>query len=292
MDSNTAKLYIVPTPIGNLGDITARALDALGCCDAVYAEDTRVTGRLLAAFGIKKPIQRLDENMIRQRSMEVIERIREGETVCYCSDAGMPGLSDPGSYLIAVARHEGVPCEVLPGPSAAVLAYVCSGFPSASYYFGGFFPRKRQAQADILDSLRSLDAALVFYESPHRLVGALSSIRDAFPYRDVCVCRELTKLHEEVFRGTSADVLEHFEELEATEGIKGEIVLVIDSPAQQEADDLAEDNAEAARQMIEDLIDSGERAKTAALRASAAFGIPKNEAYDMALEAKRMRKDA
>lgn len=288
----TAKLYIVPTPIGNLGDITSRALDVLRRCDVVYAEDTRVTGKLLSALGIKKPVSRLDENIIRQRSADVIERVVSGETVCYCTDAGMPGVSDPGSYLVAAAYREGVPCEVLPGASAAVLAYVSSGFSSPNYYFGGFFPRKCQAQIELLDSLRSLDAALVFYESPHRLLGALTSIGNAFPHRGICVCRELTKMHEEVYRGTPEDVLGHFEEMEASEGVKGEIVLVVDAPAKQEADRLAKDNAEAARNMIENLIDSGERVKVAAAKASAAFGIPKNDAYDMALEAKRKREDA
>ena len=164
----SGKLVIVPTPIGNLGDMTLRSLEALREADVVCAEDTRVTGKLLAHFGIEKRLVRLDEAMIGSRAAGVVERVAAGEVVAYCSDAGMPGVSDPGLRLVAAAREAGVAVEVLPGASAAACAYVASGTVCPRFYFGGFFPRKAAEQRSVLEELRGLDAALVFYESPAR----------------------------------------------------------------------------------------------------------------------------
>lgn len=286
MDTNEGKIYIVPTPIGNLGDMTARALEALRMCDAVYAEDTRVTGKLLAAFDIRKPMRRLDENTIRQRSSDVLDRVLAGEKVCYCTDAGMPGVSDPGSILVAAAHELGATCEVLPGACAASLAYVASGFSCPNHYFGCFFPRKRSEQCSVLESLSHLDAALIFYESPHRLLDSLRSIEEVLPKRKVCVCRELTKLHEEVFVGSPDEALSHFRAMEDAGGIKGEIVIVIDSAGTEELRSRDDDAAKRAEQLVVRLISEGERVKTAAAKAAEAFGIPKNQAYQIALAAK------
>ena len=170
------KLIICPTPIGNLGDMPQRALDALTSADVVCAEDTRVTGKLLAAFGIGKRLERLDEALIGSRADGIVARVEAGEVIAYCSDAGMPGVSDPGLRLVAAAREAGVAVEVLPGASAAACAYVASGTVCPRFYFGGFFPRKAAEQRSVLEELRGLDAALVFYESPNRLVAALSAI--------------------------------------------------------------------------------------------------------------------
>lgn len=286
MDTNEGKIYIVPTPIGNLGDMTARALEALRMCDAVYAEDTRVTGKLLAAFDIRKPMHRLDENTIRQRSSDVLDRVLAGEKVCYCTDAGMPGVSDPGSILVAAAHERGATCEVLPGASAASLAYVASGFSCPNHYFGCFFPRKRSEQRSVLESLSHLDAALIFYESPHRLLDSLRSIEEVLPKRKVCVCRELTKLHEEVFVGSPDGALSYFRAMEDAGGIKGEIVIVIDSAGTEELRSRDDDATKQAERLVVRLISEGERVKTAAAKAAEAFGIPKNQAYQMALAAK------
>lgn len=225
----SGKLVIVPTPIGNLGDMTLRSLEALREADVVCAEDTRVTGKLLAHFGIEKRLVRLDEAMIGSRAAGVVERVAAGEVVAYCSDAGMPGVSDPGLRLVAAAREAGVAVEVLPGASAAACAYVASGTVCPRFYFGGFFPRKAAEQRSVLEELRGLDAALVFYESPNRLVAALSAIAEVLPWRAVAVCRELTKLHEEVARGTAAELRELFA-VRAKEpgGVRGEIALVIE----------------------------------------------------------------
>ena len=286
--NKTGKLVIVPTPIGNLGDMTLRSLDALRGADTVCAEDTRVTGKLLAHFDIRKPLERLDEAMIGSRAAGVMERVAAGEVLAYCSDAGMPGVSDPGLRLVAAARVAGAPVEVLPGASAAACAYVASGTVCPRFYFGGFFPRKTGEQRAVLEDLRGLDAALVFYESPNRLVAALAAIAEALPWREVAICRELTKLHEEVARGTAAELVERFAaRAEEPGGIRGEIALVIDAPGEDEtAADAAEAAASAEARAVE-LAAEGLRTKEVARRLAAEFGIARNDAYELAMAAAR-----
>lgn len=280
------KLIIVPTPIGNLADMTSRALEALRDADVVCAEDTRVTGKLLAAFGISKRLERLDEALIGTRAASVAQRVLDGEVIAYCSDAGMPGVSDPGLRLVAAARAAGACVEVLPGPTAAATAYVASGCSNTCYFFGGFFPRKAAEQRARLESLRALDAALVFYESPNRLCTALGTIAEMFPLREVTVCRELTKLHEEVVRGLAGEVRDAFE-ARASEpgGIRGEIVLVVDGPNEREAAAAGVGAIQAARERARELAAQGLRTKEAAKRLSAELGLARNEAYDIAMEA-------
>lgn len=274
------KLTIVPTPIGNVADMSPRALEILRAADTVCAEDTRVTGKLLTVLGIKdKRFERLDENVMSGRASHIIQRVQQGEHIAFCSDAGMPGVSDPGLRLVAAAHEAGVPVEVLPGPSAVVTAYVASGTTSPTFYFGGFFPRKDKARADLLENLRSLDAALIFYESPNRLVGALKIISAFYPARKVAVCRELTKLHEEVVRNSASQLVADFVERRS---IKGEIVIVIDPPANDEAALNVADVNKRARE----LSDAGERPKTIAKQLSAEFGVPRNVAYDTILALK------
>ena len=286
--SIAGKLIIVPTPIGNLGDMTLRSLEALRAADVVCAEDTRVTGKLLAHFDMRKPLERLDEAMIGAKAVGIVERVAAGEVVAYCSDAGMPGVSDPGLRLVAAAQEAGVPVEVLPGASAAAVAYVASGTVCPRFYFGGFFPRKAGEQRSVLEGLRGLDAALVFYESPNRLVGALTSIAEVLPWRSVAVCRELTKLHEEVARGAAADLAERFAaRAEEPGGIRGEIALVIDAPGEDEtAADAAEAAASAEARAVE-LAAEGLRTKEVARRLAAEFGIARNDAYELAMAAAR-----
>lgn len=282
------RLVIVPTPIGNLGDMTLRSLEALRGADVVCAEDTRVTGKLLAHFDIRKPLERLDEAMIGAKAAFVVDRIAAGEVVAYCSDAGMPGVSDPGLRLVAAAREAGVAVEVLPGASAAACAYVVSGTVCPRFYFGGFFPRKAAEQRSVLEGLRGLDAALVFYESPNRLVAALATIAEVLPWRAVAVCRELTKLHEEVARGTAAELAELFAgRAEEPGGIRGEIALVIDAPNAAEAAAGAEAAAASAEARAAELVAEGLRTKEVAKQLSAEFGIPRNDAYELAMAAAR-----
>lgn len=280
----SGKLVICPTPLGNLGDMPPRALDALRAADAVCAEDTRVTGRLLSALGVGgKRFERLDETVLASRAADVVERVMSGEVIAYCTDAGMPGVSDPGLRLVRAAREAGACVEVLPGPTALATAYVTSGCTDQAFYFGGFFPRKEAVRLETLGQLKLLDAALVFYESPNRLVGALESIAKALPLREVAVCRELTKLHEEVVRGPVAEVLADFA---ARDAIKGEIVLVIDGPSDAERAFDAGRAAASAAERACGLLAEGVRPKEVSKRLVKEFGIPKNEAYDLALRLK------
>ena len=282
------KLIICPTPIGNLGDMTERALEALRSADAVCAEDTRVTGKLLAAFRIEKRIERLDEALIGERASSLVERVAAGEVIAYCSDAGMPGVSDPGLRLVAAAREAGVAVEVLPGASAAACAYVASGTVCPRFYFGGFFPRKDAERRAVVESLRALDAALLFYESPNRLVAALSVIAEVLPWREVAVCRELTKLHEEVARGSAAELRERFAaRAEEPGGVRGEIALVIDAPGETEAAVGAEEAAASAAERAVELVAEGLRTKEVTKHLVAEFGISRNDAYNLAMEAAR-----
>lgn len=281
-EHSAGKLIICPTPLGNLGDLPPRACMALETCDVVCCEDTRVTGKLLAALGIQKRLERLDEASLAQKADSVLDRVEAGECVCYCSDAGMPGVSDPGQRLIERAYERGIAVEVLPGGTAVATAYVASGFTAPCFYFGGFFPRKAGERASVLESLRALDAVLVFYESPNRIVSALETVAEAFPLRNVAVCRELTKIHEEVVRGLSGEVAHEFASRSAQGPIKGEIVLVIDAPSTAEVDAQASASAHDAREEAAALLVAGELSKkeiVAHLRK--AYGLSRNDAYEI-----------
>ncbi len=277
------KLIICPTPLGNLGDMTSRALDALKGASAVCAEDTRVTGKLLSAFHIEKRLERLDEATIGKRAEEIVERIAAGEVIVYCSDAGMPGVSDPGLRLVRTAHEAGVPVEVLPGGTAVATAYVASGTINPRFYFGGFFPRKKTERLSLLESLRALDAALIFYESPNRIVSALEAVKDIFPRRDVAVCRELTKLHEEILRGSVFQVYETLKEREEQGALKGEIVLVIDSASASEEAEVAEGMLDSAEQRAALLVAEGKSNKDIVHELRTTYKLSRNAAYELVL---------
>lgn len=284
-----AKLTIVPTPIGNLGDITLRAIETLKDSDAIYAEDTRVTQKLINALGIKTNAHlfRLDENTMGAHALDVAKLVEDGKNVAYCSDAGMPGVSDPGMKLVACLREKDIPVEVLPGASASIVAYVSSSTENTHFYFGGFLPRKESQCRLLLESLAKLDAALVFYESPIRLSKALNTIASVFPYRKVTVCRELTKLHEEVVTANSKDIARIFRDRDEKGRIKGECAIVIDGPVEVEAaidNELAKASAQdAASKMIEE----GASSKEVVSVLMGKFNITKNDAYEIFLEKKK-----
>ena len=277
------KLVICPTPIGNLGDVTDRMRACLENAQVVCAEDTRVTGKLLAALGIKRPLERLDEAMLSSRVHSVVARVLAGEVIAYCSDAGMPGISDPGLRLVRAAREAGATVEVLPGPVAAATAYVASGCTNQRFFFAGFFPRKDAERRTELQSVAKLDAALIYYESPKRLVDALGVIAQEFPHRQMAVCRELTKLHEEVVRGATSYVHEVFAERAAAEGIKGEIVLVIDGPSEEESAAAAQQTAVDGAARAAQLRAEGASKKDIVKALISELGISRNEAYALAL---------
>ncbi|HTF05661.1 MAG TPA: 16S rRNA (cytidine(1402)-2'-O)-methyltransferase [Bacteroidia bacterium] len=218
-----SRLYVVPTPIGNLEDITLRALRILKEVDVILAEDTRNTGFLLKHFEISKPMWSHHAHNEHNAVESVAEKIISGTTVALVSDAGTPGISDPGFMLIRECIRKGIHVECLPGPTAFVPALVQSGLPCDQFLFAGFLPQKKGRQTR-LTALAALEKTIVLYESPFRLVKALAEIAEHFGAdRPVAVCRELTKLHEETFRGTTQEAHDHF----AAKTVKGEIVIVI-----------------------------------------------------------------
>lgn len=284
MSRETGKLIIIPTPLGNLGDVTKRTLLAFEACDTMCCEDTRVTGKLLAALGVEKRLERLDEATVSKRAGEIVRRVLDGEVIGFASDAGMPGVSDPGQRLVDEAHNQGARVEVLPGGTAVATAYVASGFPTQSFYFGAFFPRKDGERKRTLESLRRLDAALVFYESPQRIVSALACIADAFPQRRVAVCRELTKVHEEVYRDLAPSVRDEFAARASKGSIKGEIVIVIDAPTDEERHCDHAEQANDAASRAHELLAEGVLSKKDIVKALRdEFGISRNEAYDLVI---------
>lgn len=227
-------LSVVPTPIGNRQDITLRAIEALRAADLIAAEDTRHSGLLLHHLGIKKPFVSLHGHNEASRCSELAERIAAGTRIALVTDAGMPGISDPGARLIRTCRERGLPIEVLPGPSAVPTALVGSGFPCDRFFFGGFLPVKSGRRARELTAASSREETAIFFESPHRIEKTLAALQEICPARQVCIARELTKTHEEFLRGTPAELLAHFQNRPP----KGEITLLIAPPS--EADSPAE----------------------------------------------------
>jgi 16S rRNA (cytidine1402-2'-O)-methyltransferase len=219
-------LTVVPTPIGNLQDITLRALAALREADVIAAEDTRHSGVLLHHHGISRPMVSLHEHNEASRSAELVEAIAQGRAVALITDAGMPGISDPGFRLIRACRERGLPVTVLPGPSAVPTALVGSGFATDAFYFGGFLPVKSGRRRSELERAAAREETSVYFESPHRLVKSLAVLAEIAPDHPVCVARELTKKFEDYRRGTPAELLAHF----SSHPPKGEITLVLACP--------------------------------------------------------------
>src|SRR6266436_8187097 len=203
-------LFVVATPIGNLGDITERAREVLASCDAVVAEDTRHSGNLLKHLGIQKALHSLPAFDETARVEPLVRRLREGESLALVTDAGTPAVSDPGAVLVRRAVEEGVQVIPVPGASAAIAAVSVSGFPEGRFHFAGFLPRKASDRARMLAELRELRAQLVFYESPQRLARTLAELQSALGDRPALVARELTKMHEELARGTLSELQGHF----------------------------------------------------------------------------------
>jgi 16S rRNA (cytidine1402-2'-O)-methyltransferase len=216
-------LYIVATPIGNLGDVTLRALEILKSVDLVAAEDTRHSGMLLKHFGIKKPFISYHEHNEAMRTAELVVRLARGETIALITDAGTPGLSDPGGRLVRECIKRELPFTIIPGPSSLVTALIGSGFLNERFSFRGFLPIKSGQRARELGAAAESAETVVFFESPYRLTKTLAACIDVMPERQLCVARELTKKFEEFRRGTACELLAHYE----THSPKGEIVLVI-----------------------------------------------------------------
>jgi len=199
-------LFLVATPIGNLADISQRALEILNHVDLIACEDTRHTIKLLNHFGIKKPLQSYHEFNEEKKAQELTDKLGGGMTIAVVSDAGMPGISDPGYRVVRLCRSRGIPVLAIPGPNAAVTALAASGLPSDQFIFVGFLPSKKGARQEKLAEVASLTCTLVFYEAPHRIEGALEDMREMLGDREVCVAREITKVHEEYVFGKLSDV--------------------------------------------------------------------------------------
>jgi 16S rRNA (cytidine1402-2'-O)-methyltransferase len=216
-------LYLVATPIGNLEDITLRALRTLKECDVVAAEDTRRTGLLLKHFEISKPLLSYFQFNEAKRSEEILERLRHGEKVALVTDAGSPGISDPGERVVKAAVANGFRVEAVPGPSAMVAALTASGLPTNQFHFIGFLPHKSGQRRKMLEGLKTLTSTLVIYESPYRIEKLLAELQELYPNRQVVLARELTKKFEEYLRGAPAELLQHFKQ----RAVRGEFVVLI-----------------------------------------------------------------
>lgn len=229
MESNkeiAGRVILVPTPIGNLGDITLRALEVLRSADRIACEDTRHSGQLLAHHGISgKPLVSLHEHNEARRAPDLIAAARAGETIAVITDAGMPGISDPGYRLVQACIESGTLLEVLPGPSAVITALIGSGFPCHAFHFGGFLSVKSGKRRSVLTTALESGETSIFFESPHRIISTLEILADIDPDARACVARELTKKFETYHRGSAAEVLAHFQ----IHPPKGEIVLLVHS---------------------------------------------------------------
>ena len=265
-------LYIVATPIGNLGDVTARAARILAACDGIACEDSRVTAKLLRHLGLSKPLWRYDDHSNDADRQKLLERAKNGP-VALVSDAGMPLISDPGFRLVRDARKAGIAVTAAPGASATILALALSGLPSDRFLFAGFLPGKEKARQDVLEELRSVRATLIFFDGPSRLTASLAAVAALFPRREICVARELTKLHEDVRTGFAADLLAHYE----AHPPRGEIVLLIGPPDDSEGEPADVDG------LLREALADHKPSQAAALVAKAT-GMDRKALYARALE--------
>lgn len=267
-------LYIVATPIGNLGDITLRAVEMLRSASAVACEDTRVTGKLMHHLGLKKRLIRYDDHASENDRERLLSMMAE-EPVALVSDAGTPLISDPGYRLVRLARERGIAVTSLPGPSAAVVAMTLSGLPNDRFLFAGFLPNKLKAREEALAELAAVRATLIFYETAPRLDAALSAIDAVLPGREVAVARELTKRFEECRSGTPSELSAHY----AAHPPKGEIVLMIGPPSDELPDDVDIDAL-----LLVEMAEA--KPSQAAARVAKATGKDRKELYARAMELK------
>jgi 16S rRNA (cytidine1402-2'-O)-methyltransferase len=273
----SGRLVVCATPIGNLGDVTQRVLDALCSADVIEAEDTRVTRKLLTHFGIHTPLEAYHAKNLEQRTPAVVGRVRDGQRVALVSDAGMPGISDPGAALVAACLDADLDVEVLPGPSAIITALVASGLPTHAFYFGGFLPRKAGERRRALEKLSSLEATLVFYESPRRAASTLAAVAEVLPGRHAAMARELTKLFEEVARGEVGELAARLADRE----LKGEVVLLVGPPGRGEAP--AGPGPDEIRRMVDERVEAGMSRKDAIRAVAADTGLGRNAVYAITL---------
>ena len=270
-------LYLVPTPIGNLGDISRRMAEVLENVDFIAAEDTRVTLKLLNHLGLKKPLISYYRHNTDEAGQKILDRLLGGESCALCTDAGTPAVSDPGEDLVALCAQHGVEVTALPGPCALIVALSVSGLPTGRFTFEGFLPMNRKNRRAQLESLQNETRTMLFYEAPHKLTVTLSDLRDVFgPQRRISLCRELTKLHEEVLRTTLGEAAERYK----AEEPRGEFVLVVEGAAPAKEEATLEDGLD----RVEALLAEGLSRKDAVKQAAKELGLSRNELYAAALE--------
>lgn len=275
-------LFIVGTPIGNLEDITARALRVLREVAVIAAEDTRQTRKLLTHFDIHTPTISYHEHNMRAAGQAIVERLQAGDDVALVTDAGMPGISDPGEDLVRLAIDAGVPVVAVPGPTAFTTALVVSGISTDRFVFEGFLPVKGKERRAALERLKTEPRTFMLYEAPHRVTDTLADLRDALGDRPMAAARELTKLYEEVRRGTPAELLAHFEQ----HAPRGEFVLVISGAPPEAAAPAEEATPQALAEAVAALEAKGMDRKAAMKEAGARFGLSKRDVYQALLELK------
>ena len=272
-------LYLVPTPIGNLGDISPRMADTLAQADFIAAEDTRVTVKLLNHLGLKKPMVTYHRHNTAASGQAVLDRLLAGESCALVTDAGMPAISDPGEEMVALCAAAGVPVVPIPGPCALVTALAASGQPTGRFTFEGFLAMNKKNRRAHLESLRGEERTMIFYEAPHKLVATLRDLADTFGReREISLCRELTKLHEEIRRTTLGEAADWYGE----ETPRGEFVLVVrGAQPEEEGECTLEDGLTLAERLREE---EGLSLRDAVRLAAKELGLSRNELYRLAVE--------
>lgn len=278
----SGKLYLCPTPIGNLGDITLRTLEVLKSVDLIAAEDTRVSLKLLQHFAIKVPITSYYEHNKREKGSYLMEKLKEGSHIAVVTDAGMPGISDPGEDLVRLCIREGIPVEALPGPCAFATALVASGMPAGRFAFEGFLTTNRRNRIAHLESLTADTRTLIFYEAPHKLLNTLKDMLEVLGDREIVLARELTKRYEEYRRTTLKEAVLYYEETPP----RGEFVLIIKGADAQEIKQQQLESLPSAEELIRRYAAEGMRAKELTHRVAEELHQSKREIYDLYLKLK------
>ncbi len=276
------KLYLVPTPIGNLKDITLRALEVLKSVDEIAAEDTRTSLKLLNHFEIKKSLFSYHKHNEQGKSLDIINKLKNGLNIALITDAGTPGISDPGSVIVERCIEEEIEFEVLPGATAITTALVYSGLDTTKFMFRGFLPRENKDRNPVIDEVKNVRDTIIFYEAPHRLLNTLEYLKENLGDRKIAVCRELTKLHEEIYRGKLSEAIEFF-----TEGRpRGEFVLVIEGKSDEtiKAEKEAKWNSLSIEEHLIKVIEEGFDKKEAIKIVAKERGLAKKEVYKYSTE--------
>ena len=272
------KLYVVGTPIGNLGDFSPRAVEVLSSVDLIAAEDTRVTLKLLNHFDIKKPMISYHEHNIRERSEIIVSKIEQGQDVAIVTDAGMPCISDPGEDLVCLCAERGINTYVVPGPTAAMSALAISGLNTKRFSFEGFLTVRKVGRMELLNKIKNDDRTLIFYEAPHKLQRTLKDMYSVWGNRRIAIAREITKIHEEVIRTTLKDAISYYKEVLP----KGEFVLIIEGAEEEKTDEQI--SIEKAVMMVKDLYENGTPHAVASKQVASETGFKKSQLYSLALD--------